>query len=149
MSKTSERSLTGKLRHPAAMRSGCSYRYHSPVTIKSFGLAWSFLLCGGLCFVGVSCSTSVRRCIRTGDAEFCGNRTGAGAVLQAKGLKPGSTVKLSSAVTGPTEATVGADGQLAGTVGLIFPAATDTVVSITASTAAGDLLTGELSFPKP
>ena len=122
----------------------------SLVTMRSWLPTWLFLLGGGLCVVGASCSTStaVRRCIRTGDAELCGNRTGGGIVLEAKGLKPGSTVKLSSAATGPTEATVGPGGQLAGTVGLIITLAPAIVVTVTASTATGEPLAGELSFPK-
>ena len=126
-----------------------SYRYRSLVTMKRWLPSWLFLLCGCLCIGAASCSTStaVRRCIRTGDAEVCGNRTGAGIVLEAKGLKPGSTVNLSSAATGSTEATVGADGHLAGAVGISAFAA-DTVVAVTASTANGEPLAGELSFPK-
>jgi hypothetical protein len=88
----------------------------------------------------------VRRCIRTGDAELCGDRTAAGIVLEAKGLKPGSTVKLSLAATGSSEVPVGGGGHLEGTVGLISAAVT--VVAVTASTANGEPLAGELSFLK-
>jgi hypothetical protein len=68
-------------------------------------------------------------------------------MLEAKGLKSGSTVKLSSAATGSTDLPVGGSGHLVGTVGFI--AAADIVVAVTASTANGEPLVGELSFPKP
>ncbi len=68
-------------------------------------------------------------------------------MLEAKGLKSGSTVKLSSDATGSSEVPVGGSGHLVGTVGLI--SAADIVVTVTASTANGEPLAGELSFPKP
>jgi hypothetical protein len=110
---------------------------------------WFFLLCGGLCLGGASCSpsTTVRRCVRAGDAELCGNRNAAGIMLEANGLKSGSTVKLSSVATGSSEVAVGGSGHLVGTVGFI--SAADIVVTVTATTADGEPLTGDLSFPKP
>jgi hypothetical protein len=97
-----------------------------------------------------SCSSpaAVRHCVRNGDAEFCGDRTGGGVAFDAKGLKPGSSVKLSSAPAGASDLAVGPDGHMAGTVGLIVSAA-DLVIAVTASTANGERLTGELSFAKP
>ena len=120
------------------------------VTKKPWLQTCSFLVCG-LCAFGASCSTAtaVRRCVRTGDAELCGNRAAGRIVLEAKGLKPGSIVQVSSAATGSTEFPVGADGHLAGTVGLIFPMAADTVVTVTASSIDGKPLVGEMTYPKP
>jgi hypothetical protein len=102
-----------------------------------------------LCVGGASCSTSTvaLRCVRAGDAEVCGNQTDGGIMLEAKGLKSGSTVKLSSAATGSSEVAVGGSGHLVGTVGFI--SAADIVVTVTATTADGEPLTGDLSFPKP
>lgn len=141
----------GRVVTPVTQARAAAYRYSPLVRMKTWLSACLFLLCGCLCIGGAACSTStvVRRCIRTADAELCGNRTAAGIVLEAKGLKPGSTVKLSSAATGSTEATVGPSGHLEGTVGLGSDVAVITVVAVTASTATGEPLAGELAFPKP
>lgn len=91
----------------------------------------------------------MRRCVRAGDAEFCGNRTPAGIDLDAAGLKSGSTVKLSSAATESLDVPVGGSGHLEGTNGFIVDGRKSVVVTVTASTANGEPLVGEMSFPKP
>ena len=76
----------------------------------------------------VALSASYLRC-QTGQRI---NRTAAGIMLEANGLKSGSTVKLSSAATGSIELPVGGSGNLVGTLGIGSAVATVTVVSVTA-----------------
>ena len=104
-----------------------------------------------VCAVAVSllpagCSGSEKsQCVRSGEAEICYVRESAAAgTFSASGLRPGSTLTVSSPLTGESTYPVNDAGSVDGKVGFINGSGESVELTVSATAGGGETIVGTI-----